>query len=97
LAGWSSTSSTLTLSSASITASTVQPHAQRRKKLLGIHGLGKIVRGAGLQTFLAVALHRLGRQRDDRKPPEFRILANARGGLIAVHFRHHDVHQHNGE
>ena len=48
----------------------MQPHPQGREQLLGIHRLRKVVRCPGLQAFLAVALHRLGGQRDDRQPPE---------------------------
>ena len=46
----------------------MQPHAQRRQQLLGVDRLGEIVRGAGLEALLAVALHRLRGQRDDRQP-----------------------------
>ena len=38
--------------------SAVQPHADGEKQLLGVDGFGQIVGGAGLQAFLAVALHR---------------------------------------
>ena len=51
---------------------------KRRQQLLGIDRLGEIVGRAGLQTFFAVALHRLGGQRDDRQPAEsgfFRITS----------------------
>jgi hypothetical protein len=33
----------------------MQPHAQRGEKLFGVDRLGEIIRGAGLQAFLAVA------------------------------------------
>ena len=48
--------------------SAMQPHAQRGQQLLGVDRLGEIIRRARLQAFLAVALHRLGGQRDDRQP-----------------------------
>ena len=40
------------------------------QQLVGVHRLGDVVRRAGFQTLLAVALHRLGRQREDRQRPE---------------------------
>ena len=45
----------------------VQPHAQRGQQLFGVDRLRQIVGGAGLQALLAIALHRLGGQRDDRQ------------------------------
>jgi len=54
----------------------VQPHAQRRQELLGVHWFGEIIGGAGLQALLAVALHRFGGERDDRQPAELRLLTN---------------------
>src|SRR6187397_2911267 len=45
----------------------IEPHPQQRQKLLGIHRLGDVVARAGFDALLAVALHRLGGQRDDRK------------------------------
>src|SRR5688572_32256363 len=35
----------------------------------------------------------LGRERDDRHPPQRRILADDLHGLVAVHLRHHDIHR----
>ena len=46
------------------------------KKLLGVDRLGKIVRSAGLETLLAIALHGFGGQRDDRQAP--RTLGSTR-------------------
>ncbi len=45
----------------------MQPHPQRGQELFGIDRLGEIIRRAGLQAFLAIALHRLGGQGDDRQ------------------------------
>ena len=57
-------------------------------------GLGDVVGGAGLEALLAVALHRLGGERDDRQRAELRVVADLPHRLVAVHLRHHDVHQH---
>src|SRR5262249_60031839 len=60
----------------------MQPHAQRRKQLLGIDRLGEIVGGARLQALLAVALHGFGSERNDRQPPERPLLPGRGNGLI---------------
>src|SRR5690242_20555536 len=39
--------------------SAVQPEAQRRQQLFGVHRLGEIVARSRLETFLPVALHGL--------------------------------------
>ena len=48
----------------------VQPDAQQREQLLGVDRLGDVVGRAGLDALLAVALHRLGGERDDRQVRE---------------------------
>ena len=53
-------------------ASAVQPHAQQRQQLVGVHRLGDVVRRPGLQALLAIALHRLGGQRQNRQRPKRR-------------------------
>src|SRR5579862_4556702 len=73
--------------------SRVEPHPQQRQQLVGIHRLGDVIRRAGLQTLLAVAFHGLRGERDDRQAAEARILADEPHGFVAVHLRHHDVHQ----
>ena len=45
----------------------MQPAAHGREQLLGVNRLGKILRGPRLEALLAIALHRFGRQRDDRQ------------------------------
>src|ERR1700733_6513108 len=92
LACWSSTSRMLTRSDVSILA--VQPHTKRREQLLDVHRLREIVGGAGLQAFLAVALHGLGGQRQNGQPPGLGFRANRLDGFVAVHAGHHDVHEH---
>ena len=80
----------------SVGPSAMQPAAHRGQQLLGIHGLGQIIRGARIEAFLPVALHRFGGKRDDRQPSE----AGSSGlphRLIAVHLRHHDIHQDDGD
>src|SRR5512135_304061 len=71
-----------------------QPDAEHRLELVAADGLGQVVRGPDLEAFLAVAFHRLGRQRDDRQRPERLQLADRADRLVTVHLRHHDVQQH---
>src|SRR6516225_1569745 len=75
--------------------SAVQPHTDCEKQLFGIDRFGKVVGRAGFEAFFAVALHRLGSQRDDGKPGEQGILPDDANRLVAVHLRHHDIHQNN--
>jgi hypothetical protein len=35
------------------------PHAQQREQQIDVHRLGDIVRGAGIEALLTIALHRL--------------------------------------
>ena len=43
---------------------------------------------------MPVAFHRFRRQRNDGQFPEARLGANLLHRLIAIHFRHHNIHQH---
>src|SRR6266446_3085976 len=43
-----------------------QPRPQHRDELLGVDRLGQVVPGAGLDALLAITLHGLGGDRDDR-------------------------------
>src|SRR5690606_40031636 len=45
----------------------MQPHAQHRDQLLGIDGFCDVIRGTGLDTLLAVSLHGLRSEGDDRQ------------------------------
>ena len=72
----------------------MQPHPQRRHQLLNVYRLRQIVGGARFEAFLTIAFHGLGGQRQNRQPPIGRIRANRLNGFIAIHARHHDVHQH---
>src|SRR6185295_10082529 len=56
--------------------------------------LGQVVPCTGLDAFFTIAFHGLGRHRDDREVLEPWDLADLTHGLHAVHFRHHDVHEH---
>ena len=76
-------------------ASAMEPDAKSRKQLIRIDRLRQIVRGANLEAPLAVAFHRFCGERNDRQPLHRRIGANRLHGLVAVHFRHHDVHEDN--
>ena len=71
-----------------------QPAPQHDQQVRRFNRLGQVVPGAGLDAFLAVALHGLGRHRDQRQVLAARQLAQLAHGLHAVHLRHHDVHQH---
>ena len=59
-------------------SSAVQPYAQQRQQLLGVDRLRDVVGRAGLQALLAVALHRLGRQRQNRQRAELRRSSGSR-------------------
>src|SRR5215470_13598651 len=72
----------------------MKPHAKGRQELIRVHGFRKIFRSSGLETFFAIPLHRFCRESDDRQAPEGRIFTNDLHGFITIHFRHHDVHQH---
>src|SRR4051812_30307883 len=58
-----------------------EPDAQQRQQLLGVDRLGDVVRGAGVDALLAVALHRLGGQRDDRQRAEASVAADGAHGV----------------
>src|SRR4030095_9083644 len=103
-AGWSSTSRMFTLSAArargkrvpstllscdTVIRSAVQPHPHQRPQLLGVDRLGDVVRSAAFQALLAVALHRLRGEGDDRQQPELRIAADPPHRLVAVPSPHH--------
>src|SRR5262249_57070448 len=57
-------------SSPAIAASARQPQADRGQEATRVHRLGEVVGCARLDALLAVPLHRLGRQRDDREVAE---------------------------
>src|ERR1700688_1899457 len=61
----------------------VQPAPQHRKHVLGVHRLGQVVPGPGFQRLLAVALHRLGGDRDDRQVLPARRTAEGGDSLPA--------------
>ena len=71
----------------------VEPDAQERPELLALHRLGDVVGCAGVEALPAIVLHGLGGQGDDRQLAELRQLADRPRRLVAVHLRHHDVHQ----
>src|SRR5215471_14074830 len=83
--GWSSTRRLLTRSLIGSPSSSVQPHAQEGEELLGVHGLRDVVGRARLEALVAVALHRLRGERDDRQEAEARVLADPAHRLVAVH------------
>src|SRR6185437_13249674 len=75
-------------------ASAAQPDADHRVELVEVHRLGEVVVCAGRETLLAIAAHGLGSECDDRQLGMARLRADLADRLVAVHARHHDVHQH---
>src|SRR5207249_924944 len=65
--GWSSTSRMLTRSGSVTGLLPGQPPAHEGQELAAVDRLGDVVGRAGCEALLAVALHRLGCQRDDRE------------------------------
>ena len=59
-----------------------QARVQDAREAIGIHGLGQVVGRADLDALLAIALHRLGRERDDRQRAERRVGADAADGAV---------------
>src|SRR5882724_9857669 len=55
---------------------TIGPYAEQREQLVGVDRFGDVVGGAGLQTFLAVALHRLGGEGQDGKRAKLGVLSD---------------------
>ena len=72
----------------------VQLAPHQRQQFIDIDRLADVIAGACGQALVAVALHRLGRHRDDRQVLPARLQANQAGGLVAVHHRHLAVQQH---
>jgi hypothetical protein len=68
--------------------------ASRPEQAFQLDRLGEIVVGAGGEAALLVFLHRLGRDGDDGQLLPARVLADLAHRGVAVHLRHHDVHQH---
>src|SRR5436190_18835358 len=72
-------------------ASTEEPDPHQRQQLIGVHRLGDVVAGAGVEALLPVSLHRLRGEREDRQRAQARLAADLAHRLVAVHVRHHDV------
>jgi len=62
----------------------MQPYTQQCQKLLGITGL-LMYPMPGLDALFPIAFHRLGRQGDDRKRPEFGELSDAAHRVVSIH------------
>src|SRR5580658_2671403 len=75
--------------------SAVQPHVQSREQLLCVNRLGQILGCTCFETSLAIALHCFCSESNNGQPSQCRILANHLHGFIAVHLRHHDIHENN--
>src|SRR5262245_24326927 len=70
-----------------------EPYPQHREELIHVEWLGDVVGGAGFDALVAVDLHRPGGQGDDRQDFEPIDPPDGPYRLIAVHPRHHNVHQ----
>ena len=77
--------------------SAVEPHAQEREQLVCVDRLGDVNGRTSLEALLPVAFHRLRRECEDRQCAELLFFPDAAHRLVAVHARHHDVHQHHAE
>ena len=64
---------------------------------LGVDGLGDVVVHAGSQGLFPVPGHGVGGHGDDGQGLKPGVLAEAPGGLVAVHDRHLHVHEHRVE
>src|SRR5206468_12205870 len=73
--------------------SPIQPNTQQRKQLVCVHWFCDVIRRPGLEAFLPVSFHCFGREGKDGKCTQLQILADLAYGFVAVHFRHHDVHE----
>ena len=65
-------------------ATRADPDPQQRQQQVDVDRLGDIVRGAGVEAFLPVALHRLGGDRDQRQVGE---RPDARGSAASSRSR----------
>ena len=70
-----------------------QPRLEGREELGGVDRLRNVVVGAGIDAALALAGRHLAGDGDDRERLELLDRPDGADGLVAVHDRHHDVHQ----
>src|SRR5579864_764808 len=70
-----------------------EPAFHAVEELLDVDRLGDVVGCAGVDALLPVALHGPGGDGDDGQPGVLGHAADGAGGLVAVHPRHHHVHQ----
>ena len=70
-----------------------QPALHAGQQFLGVDRLGHVVAGARVEALLPVALHGPRGHRDDGQAGEAGHLADGRHRRVAVHLRHHHVHQ----
>src|SRR4051794_41519744 len=76
-----------------VRALVVEPDAHEGEELVDIDRLRDVVGGPRGNALLAVPLHRLSSEGHDRKLFKLRHRAHRSRRLVAVHLRHHDVHQ----
>lgn len=72
----------------------MQPHAHQRGQFCHVDRLGAVIVCTCFDTFGTVILHRLGGQGQNRQLRKAFLFPYLCHRLIAVHFRHHDIHQH---
>src|SRR5947209_5385795 len=88
--GWSST---IRMRASGASMLPARPEADELHQLVGFDRLGQVVGRARLDALLAIFLERLGGDGDDRQRLVRRVLPDGAHGLVAVHLRHHHVHQ----
>jgi hypothetical protein len=64
--------------------------------LLSVYRFRQVFRCAGFQTFFTIPFHCLGGECDDRHTAERSILPDHLHRFVAVHFGHHNIHEHDG-
>ena len=77
-----------------VVGGTDQPGPHHGQQLVQVDRLGDVVTRPGHQALVPVARHRLRGEEQDRQVGEPGLLPDLRRGLVAVHLRHHHVHQH---
>src|SRR5580658_9716097 len=70
-----------------------QPGADGRQEFRGVHRLGYVVVRSGVQAALSLSVYHLAGDGDDREPREALLGPYGAHRVIAIHDRHHDVHE----
>src|SRR6202030_3560479 len=75
----------------------MQPHPQSGHQLLDVDRFRQVVGSSRVEAFLAISLHGLRRQRQNRQAAMAGIGTNGLDGFVAIHAGHHDIHQDDGD